>query len=155
MNKNKKIGLLIIGIGLLIGYMIYAFNSAISGAIQVDQCNLDVPCPHEIALEFQTNVSIIILIVVICIGIYFLFAKEKPVGHTKKEDLEKLKTLNDEELKIYNLVKTEGSIFQSDLVEKTDFDKVKVTRILDRLEGKQLIERKRRGMTNIVIIKDQ
>ena len=44
-------------------------------------------------------------------------------------------------------------MFQSDIAEKTGFDKVKVTRVLDRLEGKQLIERKRRGMTNIVILR--
>ena len=153
MNTNKKIGLLIIGIGLLIGYMIYAFNTAISGALQMNnQCSLDVPCPHEIALKFETNISLIILAIVIGIGIAFLFAKEKSVQN-KKQNLEKIKMLDKDEKKIYELTEKEGSIFQSDLVEKSGFDKVKVTRILDRLEGKQLIERKRRGMTNIVIVK--
>ena len=47
----------------------------------------------------------------------------------------------------------QGTIFQPDLADKTGFSKVKVTRILDRLEGKQLIERKRRGMTNVVVLK--
>lgn len=36
---------------------------------------------------------------------------------------------------------------------KTGLTKVKVTRILDRLEGREIIERKRRGMTNVVILK--
>ena len=48
--------------------------------------------------------------------------------------------------------KSNGTIFQSDLVEKSDFSKVKVSRILDKLEGRQLIERKRRGMTNVVVL---
>ena len=44
-------------------------------------------------------------------------------------------------------------MFQSSLVNETKLSKVKVTRILDRLEGKSLIERKRRGMSNVIILK--
>ena len=32
-------------------------------------------------------------------------------------------------------------------------NKVKITRILDKLEGMGILERKRRGMTNVVILK--
>ena len=35
----------------------------------------------------------------------------------------------------------------------TGFGKVKITRVIDRLEGKNLIERRRRGMTNVVVFK--
>ncbi|MBI4983154.1 MarR family transcriptional regulator [Candidatus Woesearchaeota archaeon] len=53
-----------------------------------------------------------------------------------------------------NLVlREQGSAYQSDLIKETRLTKVKVTRILDKLEGRGLIERKRRGMTNIVILK--
>ncbi|MBS3155474.1 MarR family transcriptional regulator [Candidatus Woesearchaeota archaeon] len=153
-TKNKKIGLLLIGIGLLIGYIIYAFNTAMTDLIQISQCG-EINCPHEAALKFQTNISLVILFIVIITGVIFLFLKEKePINIAKKrENLEKIKTLTEEEKKIYELIKEEGSIFQSDLVEKSGLDKVKITRILDRLEGKQIIERKRRGMTNVVIIK--
>ena len=44
-------------------------------------------------------------------------------------------------------------VFQSDIVEKTGFPKVKVTRLLDRMEHRGLVERRRRGMSNIVLIK--
>jgi uncharacterized membrane protein len=44
-------------------------------------------------------------------------------------------------------------MFQSDIIEKTKLNKVKITRILDSLEAQNLIERKRRGMTNLVILK--
>ena len=71
--------------------------------------------------------------------------KRKPVDYS---------ILNNEEKSIVKIIESaEGAIFQSDLVEKSEFDKVKVSRILDRLEGKQLIERKRRGMTNVVILR--
>ena len=65
-----------------------------------------------------------------------------------------MNTLNEDEKLILNtIISSEGTIFQSDLVEKTQINKVKITRILDKLEGKNLTERKRRGMTNIVILK--
>tara|TARA_Y100000310_G_scaffold79304_3_gene76019 strand:- start:11104 stop:11229 length:126 start_codon:yes stop_codon:yes gene_type:complete len=32
--------------------------------------------------------------------------------------------------------------------------KAKVSRIIDRLENKDIVERKRRGMTNVVVLKD-
>ncbi|MEK6845043.1 MAG: MarR family transcriptional regulator [Nanoarchaeota archaeon] len=46
------------------------------------------------------------------------------------------------------------AIFQAELIEKTKFGKAKITRILDRLEGKGFVERKRRGMTNIVVLRE-
>ena len=51
------------------------------------------------------------------------------------------------------VLREEGSVYQSDIIKETKLTKVKVTRILDKLEGKKLIDRKRRGMTNIVVLK--
>ena len=45
-------------------------------------------------------------------------------------------------------------MFQATLKEKLDVGKVKLTRLLDKLEAKQLIERKRRGMNNLVVLRD-
>lgn len=65
-----------------------------------------------------------------------------------------LSLLKSEEKRLYELVEEAGgAIFQADLVEKSGFSKVKVTRLLDRLEGLGIIERKRRGMTNMVILR--
>jgi uncharacterized membrane protein len=44
-------------------------------------------------------------------------------------------------------------MYQSDLVGKTGFPKAKVTRCLDALENKKLVERKRKGMGNLVLLK--
>lgn len=65
-----------------------------------------------------------------------------------------LNTLTREEKRLYSIIEeADGAIFQADLVEKSGFSKVKVSRILDKLEGRGMIERKRRGMTNMVVIK--
>ena len=62
--------------------------------------------------------------------------------------------LDDEERKIYTLIQQrEGSMYQSDLIKEMGFSKVHMTRILDRMEGKRILERKRRGMTNIIVLR--
>jgi uncharacterized membrane protein len=43
-----------------------------------------------------------------------------------------------------------GQILQKDLVYRAGFSKVKVTRLLDKLERKGLIIRERHGSTNLV-----
>jgi uncharacterized membrane protein len=43
-------------------------------------------------------------------------------------------------------------MYQSDLVKETKLTKVKITRILDKMEAKKIIKRQRRGMTNIVFL---
>ena len=55
---------------------------------------------------------------------------------------------------MYDIIKGKnGSAYQSDLIKETGFSKVKVTRILDKMETADIIERKRRGMTNIIVLK--
>ena len=63
--------------------------------------------------------------------------------------------LDKDEKKVIDLLLNEGNaVFQASLMEKLEIGKVKTTRLLDKLEAKQLIERKRRGMNNIVVLKD-
>ena len=62
--------------------------------------------------------------------------------------------MQSDEKKVFDvLIKGDGSVFQNDLTKSTSYSKVKVSRILDRLETKGLIERRRRGMSNIVVLK--
>jgi len=79
-----------------------------------------------------------------------LEVKEKIEAKEIKKEFD----LAPEEKTVFELVQATGTIFQSELVEKTQFSKVKITRILDRLEGKGLVERRRRGMTNVIILKE-
>lgn len=65
-----------------------------------------------------------------------------------------LKTLSENERKIYRLIlDEEGITFQSDLVEASNMSKSAVSIVLDKLEAKGLIEKKKRGMGNVVIAK--
>ncbi len=68
------------------------------------------------------------------------------------ELLEKL--VNPDEQKLVSLIIEEGgTIFQSQLVDKSGYSKSKVSLILDRLEAKKILERKRHGMSNAIVLK--
>jgi len=62
-----------------------------------------------------------------------------------------LDRLRNNEETIYELVvDADGQLPQRELVEETDLSKATVSRTLDKLEQKELVERKRRGMGNVV-----
>jgi uncharacterized membrane protein len=65
-----------------------------------------------------------------------------------------LSKLNEDEKKVYDYLKNnEGSAYQSDIMKECELTKVQTTRLLDRLQAKKIVDRKRRGMTNIVILR--
>ena len=114
---------------------------------------------------FFTPTDCIIIAISSCIlgisAMYLLFFDSLPVRSPKPNTAEKkekwehtLKTLKDDELKIYEIIFAEnGIIFQSELVDKTGFSKAKVSRCLNTLESRGLVERRRRGMSNVVLLK--
>ena len=66
-----------------------------------------------------------------------------------------MENLDNEEKNTMNLLlENKGNMYQMDIIEKTNLNKVKITRILDSLESQGFIERKRRGMANIVMLKN-
>jgi len=63
-------------------------------------------------------------------------------------------TLKDDEQKIFHaIIDSQGIIAQSELSEMTGVSKSNVSRALDLLESRGLVERKRRGMGNTILLK--
>ena len=159
--KNKNVGFLIIGIAVVIGIIILIFNLGLKNIVG-QTCSHGASCTMYDTIAIQTWVSMAIAGLIFVIGLFLIFSKEetKIITKMKKIEIEKhrkpidySKLTKEEKTLVKIIEETDGTIFQSDLVDKTQFSKVKVSRILDRLEGRQLIERKRRGMTNVVVLK--
>jgi uncharacterized membrane protein len=71
----------------------------------------------------------------------------------KQEWEETADRLANKERDVYEAVlEADGVLPQSDIVDRTALSKASVSRALDGLEAKQLLERKRRGMGNVVIL---
>jgi len=158
--KNKHVGYLILGLTIIFFLVVMSFNYALQSIVEVSCTHGDL-CPMHATVQTQQIISyrLMGLLVLVSLFIIFFMKDETIIQESKKEISEeekqkKLENLDDEERNLMNIIlREDGSIFQSSLVNETKLSKVKITRILDRLEGKQLIERKRRGMSNVILLK--
>lgn len=164
--RNRIVGYMVLGFAAAMSFIIYSFNSAMRGIVEAS-CTHGPSCTMWGTIDFQTNVSIAITVFVAALGLYLVFFSREERLVTKvlvrsapsSEDRAKkwakaLSGLEGEEKAVFGAIAgSNGSMLQSALIEKTGLQKVKVTRVLDRLEGKGLIERRRRGMSNVVMLK--
>jgi uncharacterized membrane protein len=160
--ENKYVGYLILGVSVLMIMIIVLFNNALEDIVS-SSCSMaghGDSCPMYDTIAKQTNLSFGIVAILILIGIVLVFSKPykeviirtvEKKRRPKKFDLSDLKS---EEKIVFNLVRVNKTIFQADLIDKTDIGKAKMTRIIDKLEGRGFVERKRRGMTNVVVLKE-
>ena len=155
---NKNVGWIIVGISIVIGIVVLIFNLGLRDIIK-QTCTHGDTCTMYNTVAIQTWISLSIALIILIIGVVIMFSKpkEKIIIKKVKEKKKKLdmKGLDKDEKSVIDLLlKEDKAVFQADLMEKLEIGKVKTTRLLDKLEAKQLIERKRRGMNNIVVLKD-
>jgi uncharacterized membrane protein len=159
--KNKNVGFLIIGIAGIMAIIVLLFDNVIRQNFGLT-CSHGPTCEMYTGLKVQTWISLIVVAIIFIIGLFLIFTKEteKIVLKTKiiKEKRKKIDYnnfgLDKNEKQVLKIIESEnGAVFQRDLMEKLGIGKVGITRLLDKLEAKQLIERKRRGMNNIVVLK--
>ena len=160
--ENKNVGYLIIGISLVLIGIIFIFNNALKEIVNAS-CSAvghGDSCPMYNTITQQTYLALAIVGVLIIIGLVLIFTKptEKIIIKKIKEKTIKkhidISGLRQEDKQVLKLIQEQGTMFQADIIEKTNFGKAKVSRIIDRLEGKGIVERKRRGMTNVVVLKE-
>ncbi len=155
--ENKKVGGLTLGIAAAIALVVWGFNYSLEKIIS-ETCTHGIDCVMYKTSNAQLFLGLAIVVVVATIGLYIMFSKpdEKIVIKKVKERPKKLNLskLDEDERKTIQLIQSEGNAaFQKNLMEKLGIGKVKMTRLLDKLEAKQFIIRKRRGMNNIVVLK--
>jgi hypothetical protein len=160
--ENKHVGYLVLGIAIVLILIIFLFNNAVTEAVR-SSCLIqhgDVEsCEMYDSVNSQKYLALGIVGILLVIGFVLIFSKpiEKIIVKKIKEPKKKLNLegLDSKEKQVIKILQNEnGTIFQATLMEKLETGKVGITRLLDKLEAKQLIERKRRGMNNIVVLKD-
>lgn len=153
--RNKEVGYLVLGISVILFGIIWLFNYGVANIINAT-CSMGPTCSMYQTLSIQTWISILIASVVFIVGLALIFSKETERIVIKKEKKKAVDTskLDKVEKQVVKIIQDEnGAVFQSSLMETLGVGKVGITRLLDKLEAKQIIERKRRGMNNIVVLK--
>ena len=159
--ENKNVGWLMLGISVLIILLVFLFNNTLMESVR-SNCFIqhgDVQsCEMYDSVNYQTYLALGIVGILIIFSLFMIFSKPNEkivVRNVKEKKIEKkvdLSGFRPEEKQVYNMIKQEGTIFQADLIEKTGFSNAKMSRIIDRLEGHELVERKRRGMNNVIVL---
>jgi beta-lactamase regulating signal transducer with metallopeptidase domain len=162
--ENKHVGWMLVGLSFVIGLIIFIFNAGLRNIV-AETCSHGPTCTMYDTISMQTWLSVAIASIILIIGIMLIFVKpkeriitqEKVIVKTlqpKKKKLD-LTGLDEQEKKVISMLQEEnGAIFQADLMEKLGIGKVGMTRMLDKLEAKQLVERKRRGMNNVIVLRN-
>lgn len=148
------------GIGIAVAIIVWIFNYSLKEIVNAT-CTHGDTCSMHTTMNAQLWLSWAIVAIILAVGLYITYSKpeEKIIIKKVKEKQKKkeidLSDLDKDEKKAIKLIREEGNaMFQKDLMEKLEIGKVKMTRLLDKLEAKQFILRKRRGMNNIVVLKD-
>ena len=161
--ENKNVGWIMLGISILIVLLVFLFNNALIESVR-NSCFIqhgDVQsCEMYNSVNYQTYLALGIVGIIVILSLFLIFSRPeekiviKKIKEKKIEKIVDLTSFRPEEKQVYNMVKENGAIFQADLIDKTGFSKARMTRIVDKLEGNDLVERKRRGMTNVVVLKE-
>ncbi len=161
--RPQRLGWLIVVVSVLVlallgWYKIYSDNQNLKACQSFCGEQGSMTCTLQLCKQYQgdtgswiVGVVSVLIAFVGGIGFYLAFVKAEKFIKEKEYDLTKL---NEKEKGIFLFIKenVEG-VYQSEIVKRFELSKVKVTRILHKLEQMDYIERKRRGMTNIVVAK--
>ncbi len=160
--ENKNVGFLVLGIAIILIFLVFLFNNTLMESVR-NSCYIqhgDIEsCEMYDSVNYQKYFALGIVGVLLVIGFVLIFTKqrEKIILKKIKEKRKKidLAALEPKEREVVKILENEnGTMFQAELMEKLGTGKVGITRLLDKLEAKQLIERKRRGMNNIVVLRN-
>ncbi len=162
MKKNRQIGYGLIALAIILLATLSMVKSDVDTqeAYLCEVVSKDPSFSMEDCPAHNDNTSWLIIaafgvsFVVLGTGVYLSFIPEKqPEQKTEPKEVDESR-FDDEEKRVYALLKGgRGSVYQTDIIKDTGYSKVKVTRVLDRLESKGIVERRRRGMTNVIFIK--
>ena len=161
--ENKNVGWLLLGISVLIVFLIFLFNNTLMGAVR-SSCFIqhgDVQsCEMYDSVNYQTYLALAIVGILIVVSLFLIFSRPnekvviKKIRDKKIDKKVDFSSFRPDEKQVFKMIQEQGALFQADLIEKTGFGKAKMSRIIDRLEGRGFVEIKRRGMTNVVILRE-
>lgn len=166
----RYIGIVLIIISLGLG-IFAVYNKYTTDELAVELLNETGSCYiGETCLHNQSNINFTVIlgsaVILLFIGLgmisldYIRNKTSVKVTSTHIEEKKikihynKPKNLGPESKKIYEIIsESGGSVLQGELVSKSGINKVKVSRLLDRMEMQGIVERRRHGMSNIVVLK--
>ena len=160
-RENRAMLGVVIALLVLFAVAVFFYNRTLNDLASGSCTDAPGACPHEKIVETQNVIIAVLLLAILAMVLFLAYqsywkapAKSEAASAHKENRKMDVSALQDDEKKAVEILQEKGgSAFQSDLIGKLGYTKVKVSRLLDRLEQKGLVERKRRGMANLVVLK--
>jgi len=156
---NKKIGIVLILITILIGILFIILTNRLYETSSEIGCFSDEKCsPIESSLSV-THFAFGIIGFILALGAYLIFfnTSEKAILQRLEENKNKelsenkfdilLKGLDEFERRVIKAIKEQEGVTQNTLGIRTNLSKAKVSQVVNTLEKKGLIKREKKGKT--------
>ncbi len=166
--ETKKLGFLIIGMSIVVGFIMFSYMSKLGVQEQANNCNPTQQCQQISSLFGLSHIAIGFLAFIFALGFFLLFFNkgeaskytdvlEKIQEEKKQKTAENkfnllLRPLDENERNVLTAVKEQEGITQSTLKYRANLSKAKVSQILTDFEKKNLIARKVKGKTYQVFL---
>lgn len=174
--QNKTIGTILIVISIAIIILLFFFKEKFTNTIPSMGSNQE-PCVHQKLADILPYfyISITFLVVVILLGFYIIFYKDKEKKAVEEyqdkitqrlEDIKKteikedkfevfLSALDEDEKKVVRAIREQDGITQATLRIRIGLSKTKLSFILSDLEKKGILTKVVKGRTNQVFLKKE
>jgi uncharacterized membrane protein len=161
---NKKLGGLLLVIGLAVGGIVLAYNASLQQDYAQHLCTPSAQCQQVGSSITLTNIAFGVVFSIISLGFYMLFftrGEEALLRRLEEEKTRKLleekysiivKVLDESERKVLEAIREQDGIGQNTLRLRTGLSKAKVSQVLSAFEKKQLIRREAAGKTYSVFL---
>jgi hypothetical protein len=178
--ETKKLGFLIIGISIVLGFIMFNFMNRLNVQEEQLHCNPTQECQEVRSVLGMSHIAVGFLAFIFALGFYLLFFNKsekevmdryiddkisnnnlinnKNILKESDENLDRfsflLRPLDENERKVLVAIKDQQGITQSTLRFRTDLSKAKISQVLNDFEKKNLITRKEKGKTYSVFLTD-
>jgi len=161
---NKKVGGVLLGLGLALGGVMIAYNLNLQRDYAQYLCSPSAQCQQVGSLLSITNFAFGLIFAILSLGFYMLFftrGEEAILRRLEEEKTRKLleekydiivKVLDHNEKLVLDAIRGQSGIEQNTLRLKTGLSKSKVSQVLTDFEKKDLIRREAKGKTYSVFL---
>ena len=155
MSKTKYLGRILLTLGILILISSVLINNLQTEVYLTDMMMEEamvrtVEEPKETISDYIIYILIGLAAGMIISGSLVVYLEE--LMFEQRPNI--IRKLSNEEKMIYDLLNEKNEpMYQSKLVKETGWSKVKMSRVIKKLEKKKLIEKEQKGMTNKIKIK--
>ena len=157
--ESKKLGFLILGVSIVLGFMLFSFMGTLNRQEQALQCAPTERCQQVRSAIGTSHIAIGIVSFIASLGFFLLFFNKSEQAILERLEQEKntkvqedkfslvLNVMDTYEQRILKAVKEQDGITQTTLTFRTDLSKAKVSQVLTDFEKRNLIRRIPKGKT--------